>query len=75
MEQEEKEKELRERAKIDPLLMFRSSDGYSEWDESGIPTVDAEGNVVAKNRRKKLVKEWEKQKKRHQEWIATQQPA
>jgi len=71
----EREKEVRERAKIDPLLMFRTSDEYLEWDESGIPTVDAAGNVVPKNRRKKLVKEWEKQKKRHEEWLATQQAA
>jgi cysteinyl-tRNA synthetase len=71
----EREEELRERAKINPLLMFRTSDQYLEWDESGIPTMDAEGNVVSKNRRKKLVKEWEKQKKRHEEWLATQQAA
>jgi len=71
----EREKELRERAKVDPLLMFRTSREYSEWDESGIPTLDAAGNVVTKNRRKKLVKEWEKQKKRHKEWLAMQQAA
>lgn len=72
----EREKDLRERAKVDPLLMFRTSgDEYLAWDESGIPTVDAAGNVVSKSRRKKLVKEWEKQKKMHEEWLATQQPA
>ncbi|KAF1916858.1 cysteinyl-tRNA synthetase [Ampelomyces quisqualis] len=71
----EREKELRERAKIDPLLMFRTSDEYLEWDESGIPTVDAAGNVVTKSKRKKLVKEWEKQKKMHDEWLVTQQAA
>ncbi|KAK0745173.1 cysteinyl-tRNA synthetase [Apiosordaria backusii] len=70
----EREKELRERAKVDPLVMFRTSD-YLEWDESGIPTVDAAGDVVSKNRRKKLAKEWEKQKKLHEEWLATQQVA
>ncbi|KAF2454392.1 tRNA synthetases class I (C) catalytic domain-containing protein [Lineolata rhizophorae] len=71
----EREKELHERARVDPLLMFRTSDEYLEWDESGIPTVDAAGNVVSKNRRKKLVKEWEKHKKRHEDWLATQQAA
>ncbi|KAI0536636.1 cysteinyl-tRNA synthetase [Xylaria digitata] len=79
LEQEAREaergKKLRERDKVDPLLMFRASDEYLEWDESGIPTVDAGGNVVSKNRRKKLVKEWEKQKERHEEWLATQQAA
>jgi cysteinyl-tRNA synthetase len=68
----ERDREERERSKADPLLMFRTSE-YLEWDESGIPTVDAVGNVVSKNKHKKLVKEWEKQKKRHEEWLATQQ--
>lgn len=69
----ETERELRELAKVDPLLMFRDAAEYSEWDESGIPTVDSAGDVVSKNRRKKLLKEWEKQKKRHEEWLAIQQ--
>ncbi|UNI16819.1 Cysteine--tRNA ligase [Purpureocillium takamizusanense] len=69
----EAERELRERAKIHPLQMFKTSGEYLEWDESGIPTVDAAGTVVSKNRRKKLLKEWEKQKMRHEEWLATQQ--
>ncbi|KAK4994585.1 hypothetical protein LTR66_005421 [Elasticomyces elasticus] len=56
----EREKELRERAKLDPPLMFKTSDDYLEWVESSTPTVP-----VSNNRRKKLVKEWEKQKKRH----------
>lgn len=71
----EREKQLRERAKIDPLLMFKTSDEYLGWNESGIPTVDAAGNVVTKSKRKKLVKEWEKQKKMHEEWQAMQQAA
>ncbi|KAF5003523.1 hypothetical protein FDECE_9946 [Fusarium decemcellulare] len=70
----EKEKELRERAKVDPLRMFKTSE-YSEWDENGIPTVDAAGSALSKNRRKKLVKEWENQKKRHEEWLAMQRAA
>ncbi|KAK0628533.1 tRNA synthetases class I (C) catalytic domain-containing protein [Bombardia bombarda] len=70
-----REKELHERAKVDPLLMFRTSDEYLEWDNSGIPTVDAAGNMLSKNRRKKLFREWEKQKKMHEEWLATQQAA
>jgi cysteinyl-tRNA synthetase len=68
----QKEKELRERAKVDPLLMFTTSDEYLEWDESGIPTVDAAGNAVSKSRRKKLLKDWDKQKKIHEQWLATQ---
>jgi cysteinyl-tRNA synthetase len=71
----EMERELRERAEIDPRLMFRTSNEYLEWDEGGIPTVDAAGNVVSKNRRKKLIREWEKQNMMHEEWLATQQAA
>ena len=71
----EAERELRELAKVDPLVMFRMSDEFSEWDENGIPTVDAAGNAVSKSRRKKLVKEWEKQRKRHKEWVVTKQDA
>lgn len=67
----ERDKELRERAMIDPMMMFRTSE-YLEWDENGIPTVDVVGNVVSKNKHKKLVREWEKQKKRHEEWLVTQ---
>lgn len=69
----EKEKELRERAKVDPVLMFRGAVEYKEWDDMGIPTVDAAGDAVPKSRRKKLVKEWERQKKIHEAWLATQQ--
>lgn len=70
-----REAELRERAKVDPRVMFTTSDEYADWDESGIPTVDAAGIAVSKNRRKKLAREWEKQKEMHEEWLATQKAA
>lgn len=72
--EDERDRELRERAMVNPLLMFKTSE-YLEWDENGIPTVDAAGNVVSKNKHKKLVREWEKQKKRHEEWLVMQQTA
>ena len=68
-------KEQRERAKIDPLLMFKTSGEYLEWDENGIPTVDTTGNAISKNKRKKLVKEWENQKEKHEKWLKTQHAA
>ncbi|KAI1736665.1 cysteinyl-tRNA synthetase [Xylaria scruposa] len=71
-EAKDAEKELREHSKVAPLLMFRTSDEYLEWDENGIPTVDAAGNLVSKNRRKKLIKQWNNQKKRHEQWLAMQ---
>lgn len=64
-------KEMRERAKINPRQMFRASDQYSEWDDDGIPLKDTAGKEVSKNQRKKLVKEWEKQRQRHDEWLAS----
>lgn len=65
----ERERETRERARINPRLMFRILHEYQEWDDNGIPTVDVTGKEVSKSRRKKLGKEWEKQKKRHDEWL------
>ena len=50
------------------LDMFRT-DEYSAWDAEGLPTKDKEGKEIAKNRSKKLRKEWEKQKERHELWI------
>ncbi|KAF2664157.1 hypothetical protein BT63DRAFT_102389 [Microthyrium microscopicum] len=71
-EEAEKKKLLEEKAKLSHLTMFKT-DEYKEWDADGIPTKDAKGQEVAKNKRKKLLKEWEKQKKLHEEWIARQQ--
>ena len=66
-------REQKERAKIDPLAMFKAGDEFSAWDANGIPTADGQGQEVSKSRRKKLVKEWEKQSKLHKEWLATQE--
>lgn len=71
---EAKEKEERERlekGKLSHLEMFRTSE-YSEWDAEGLPTKDAEGKELAKSRGKKLKKEWDRQKKLHQGWLAAQ---
>ena len=60
-----------EKGKINHLTMFRT-DEFSAWDEDGIPIKDAEGKDVAKSRGKKLRKDWERQKKLHETWLATQ---
>jgi cysteinyl-tRNA synthetase len=70
----EKKKLQDEKAKLSPLQMFRTEE-YGEWDESGIPTRDAKGEEVTKTRRKKLTKDWERQKKLHDGWLASQQDA
>jgi cysteinyl-tRNA synthetase len=71
----EKEREQRRRAKIDPLLMYKLPEEYSQWDEDGIPTFDAAGTPISGRRRKKLLKESEKQRIRYYEWMATQKTA
>jgi hypothetical protein len=44
--------------------MFKSqTDLYSLFDEKGIPTHDNKGEKLSKSGIKKLIKEWEKQKK------------
>jgi len=46
----------------DPRLIFRSLEGYSDWDEKGIPTKTTDGEPIAKNKKKKFEKEWAKTK-------------
>jgi cysteinyl-tRNA synthetase len=67
----EKKRQLAEKAKLSHRDMFRTAE-FSEWDAEGLPTRDAEGKEVAKSRRKKLVKEWERQKALHEKWVAGQ---
>jgi len=62
--QEAKEAEKRERALMSPKDMFRTP-AFSQWDEEGVPTHDAEGQELSKNARKKAVKDFEEQKKLH----------
>ncbi|TNJ26983.1 Cysteinyl-tRNA synthetase [Giardia muris] len=69
-EREEKLRAERERAQIPAEDLFRNDPTYSNFDSRGIPTHLAEldpttGNPVPvpKSRLKKLVKEWEQQKK------------
>jgi cysteinyl-tRNA synthetase len=67
-EEAEKKKLAEEKAKIPHTEMFRTAE-YSEWDAEGLPTKDAKGEEVAKAKTKKLKKEWEKQKKVHEDWV------
>ncbi|GAM83922.1 hypothetical protein ANO11243_019120 [Dothideomycetidae sp. 11243] len=64
-------RERLEKGKVDPRQMFRT-DEFSEWDDEGLPTKDREGKDVAKSRVKKLKKDWDRQKKLHDEWKAAQ---
>lgn len=64
---EEQARQLAEkeaRKNLDPNDMFKGeSDKYSEFDEDGVPTKDAQGELLSKSLVKKLKKEWEKQKR------------
>lgn len=50
------------------LNMFQTAE-YSSWDDEGLPIKDKAGNDIAKNKAKKLKKEWDKQKERHETWV------
>ena len=73
-EKANKEKEALQRlekGKLSHLEMFRTNE-YSAWDDEGIPTRDAAGEEINKSRGKKLRKDWERQKKMHETWLASQ---
>lgn len=59
-----------EKAKLAPQDMFKGDEKYREWDVEGIPSKLADGSELPKNQLKKLKKEWEKQKKLHEEYLA-----
>lgn len=65
------EAEKAEKAKLSPNDMFRD-DRFSAWDEDGLPTKTKDGEDVPKNALKKLKKDWERQKKVHEDWKAKQ---
>ncbi|KAG0172106.1 hypothetical protein DFQ30_011154 [Apophysomyces sp. BC1015] len=68
-EQERKRKEKLEKGKVAPQQMFKSSDEFSQFDENGMPTHSKDGEELTKSRRKKLQKEWDTQKKLHEEYL------
>lgn len=68
-EEAEKKEKLAAQAKISHLELFKT-DEYSAWDADGLPTKDKAGADVPKSKTKKMKKEWEKQKKLHEEYLA-----
>ncbi|KAI3146975.1 hypothetical protein CBS147325_4131 [Penicillium roqueforti] len=60
-----------EKGKLSHLEMFRTNE-YSAWDDEGMPTRDSAGEEITKSRAKKLRKDWERQKKAHEAWLAHQ---
>lgn len=71
LERQRLEREKLEEGKLSQLEMFRTSE-FSAWDEDGIPTKDAQGEEINKSRSKKLRKDWERQKKKHEAWLKSE---
>ncbi|BGP26154.1 cysteinyl-tRNA synthetase [Rhodotorula toruloides] len=71
---EAKRLERLEKGRMPPTEMFRSNTAeYTAWDEQGLPTKDKDGNELPKSRGKKLKKEWDMQKKLHDEFLKEQE--
>ncbi|EPT04661.1 hypothetical protein FOMPIDRAFT_1113207 [Fomitopsis schrenkii] len=74
----ERQKRLRkmEKGRVAPRDFFRPphvNEGiYGSWDENGIPLTDGEGKELSKNKNKTLRKEWDSQKRLHEEFLAWQ---
>ena len=72
----EKRRAQLERGRVPPQEMFRPphvEDGlYSSWSEDGLPLTDREGKELSKNQAKKAKKDWDLQKKLHEEFLAWQ---
>ncbi|CCF40204.1 hypothetical protein CH063_10838 [Colletotrichum higginsianum] len=49
--------------------MFKGDDKYGEWDGEGLPTKLKDGSDVPKSQLKKLQKQWQSQKKAHEEYL------
>jgi cysteinyl-tRNA synthetase len=64
---EKLEQERQEKAKVNPVDMFKGDERYSAWDEEGMPTKTKDGEDVPKSQLKKLRKDWERQKKLYDE--------
>jgi len=70
LEAQRREQEKLEKAKIPPSELFKATkDKYSEFDESGFPTKDAEGKELTKSAIKSLRKEFDAQAKSHQKYL------
>ncbi|KAJ3312389.1 hypothetical protein HDV04_003139 [Boothiomyces sp. JEL0838] len=59
-----------EKGKTPPSELFKTAE-YSEWDEQGLPTKDKDGVEVSKSKKKGLKKEFDKQVKLHEEYLAS----
>lgn len=70
LERERLEAEKLEKAKLPPTEMFKDAEKFSAWDSNGLPTKTKAGDDVPRSALKKMTKDWERQKKVHEEWKA-----
>lgn len=65
-----------EKGRVPPKDLFKPPNvpegTYSSWNEDGLPLTDGEGKELSKNAVKKATKEWQNQKKAHEEFLAWQ---
>lgn len=63
-----------EKGRVPPEEMFRPPNvpegAYIRWDECGFPTATGSGEDLSKNQQKRARKEWDAQKKLHEEFLA-----
>lgn len=63
-----------EKGKVSPAEMFKPPNvpegTYGSWNEDGIPLTDGAGAELPKSGIKKIMKNWDAQKKAHAEWLA-----
>ena len=73
----ERQKRLQklEKGRLEAEQMFKPPhvDGiYGSWDDQGIPLTDGEGKELSKNQARKVRKQWEDQRRLHDEFLAWQ---
>lgn len=68
-ERERKRLEKLEKGKVSPSDLFKSTGEFTKFDEAGFPTHTKDGEEITKSRKKKVQKEWDTQKKLHDEYL------
>lgn len=63
------EEEKWAKAKTAPTQLFVGDAAFGTFDADGLPTTLADGSDVPKTQQKRLKKEWERQKKLHEQYI------
>lgn len=61
-----------QKGSVAPDQLFRTAE-YKEWDEQGLPTLDAKGEPLSKGKRKAAEKDFQKQIKLHDEYKAAKE--